>query len=67
MVKCMLFQPVYLPLHEIFITMGQGKKTKREMVVLVRKLKRERALKQIVKRTFIKPVEAAPVTTPVEN
>jgi hypothetical protein len=47
--------------------MGQGKKTKREMVVLVRKLKRERALKQIVKRTFTKPVEEAPVTAPVEN
>ena len=28
------------------------------MVVLVRKLKRERALKQIVKRTFTKPEEA---------
>jgi hypothetical protein len=34
--------------------MGQGKKTKREMVVLIRKLKRNRALKKTGKKTFSK-------------
>ena len=39
--------------------MGKGSKTKREMVVLVRKLKRARGLKKVTKKTFIKPAEEA--------
>ena len=53
------FRQIVIPLHEIFIEMGKGSKSKREMVVLVRKLKRARALKKIVKRNFSKPEEVA--------
>jgi hypothetical protein len=38
--------------------MGKGKKTKREMVLLIRKLKRNRALKKTGKKTFSRPAEA---------
>jgi hypothetical protein len=34
--------------------MGKGSKTKREMVILIRKLKRNRALKKTGKKTFTK-------------